>query len=338
MASFVNFDFSRGVVNTIFQHGFAPEFVESYRRRYAAHNPWTDFWLDAPSGYVGISERDSPASAFRNSEFYIDWLAPQGNAEAAVGLKIDVDADNSVKLAWHYDLSLSPDYDEAGAGILAHVRPAVAEAVRAADILRSGLEKSARLGEMIEHIDGIAIMLDKDCRIREANVEAAEALIVGDVLNGSADILQFRDPAATRWLEEAVASLLDETNKASTTASFSGNETVFRATLTRAPYFADSHAALLVAPRPQALLVVKVLVGRSVRIAVTDLQLAFGLSGAESRLCEMLVNGISLAEAAKELRVSEGTVRQRVKMIFNKTGTHRQGELVALLARFRIAG
>src|SRR5690606_30949295 len=134
------------------------------------------------------------------------------------------------------------------------------------------------------------------------------------------------------------ASLLGGTHTTSTTASFATSDEVFRATLTRAPHFAEGHAALLVAPRPRALPVVKILVGSGVQVSVGDLRLAFGLSSAESRLCELLVNGLSLAHAASELGVSEGTIRQRLKMIFHKTSTHRQGELVALIARFRIAG
>lgn len=338
MASFVNLDLPHGNVNALFHRGFPPAFIESYLHRYAALNPWTEFWTHAPNGYVSVSERDHPASAFRNTEFYVDWLAPQGNAEAAAGLKLEVDPSNSVQLVWHYGVRQAPAYDQTAAEILTRIRPAMAEAVRGAEILRTRFENGARLGELIDHVDGIAIMLDRTCRIHEANGEAARALTLGDIVSGTGDALQFRDPVATRWLEEAVVSLLDGARATSTTASFSTGEVVFRATLTRAPHFAEGNAALLVAPRPRALLVVKILIGRGVRVSVRDLQLAFGLSGAESRLCELLVNGLSLARAARELEVSEGTVRQRVKMIFQKTGTHRQGELVALIARFRIAG
>jgi DNA-binding CsgD family transcriptional regulator len=59
----------------------------------------------------------------------------------------------------------------------------------------------------------------------------------------------------------------------------------------------------------------------------------FDLTSAEVRLCRHLVQGQSLSEAACELKVSLNTARTHLKRIFEKTGTHRQAELVLLLAR-----
>jgi DNA-binding CsgD family transcriptional regulator len=55
------------------------------------------------------------------------------------------------------------------------------------------------------------------------------------------------------------------------------------------------------------------------------------LTGAESALVRELVNGRSLQEAAVRLRITEGTARQRLVQIFEKTGTGRQSELVRLV-------
>jgi DNA-binding CsgD family transcriptional regulator len=60
---------------------------------------------------------------------------------------------------------------------------------------------------------------------------------------------------------------------------------------------------------------------------------AFGLSPAEARLAARVASGISLEDVADELTVALATVRTQIKAVFAKTGTHRQGELVALLAR-----
>jgi DNA-binding CsgD family transcriptional regulator len=60
---------------------------------------------------------------------------------------------------------------------------------------------------------------------------------------------------------------------------------------------------------------------------------AFGLTVAEARVAEFLAMGGSIEHAAQELRISRETARNQLKAVFAKTGTHRQGELVALLAR-----
>ena len=63
------------------------------------------------------------------------------------------------------------------------------------------------------------------------------------------------------------------------------------------------------------------------------LQTAFGLTRAEARLAGILANGTDLSEAADQLGISRLTTRSHLRSIFAKTGTCRQGELVALLSR-----
>jgi DNA-binding CsgD family transcriptional regulator len=60
---------------------------------------------------------------------------------------------------------------------------------------------------------------------------------------------------------------------------------------------------------------------------------AFGLSPAETRLLLLLATGISPRQAAEQLGVTFETVRVHLKSLFAKTGTHRQSELVVLIAR-----
>lgn len=59
----------------------------------------------------------------------------------------------------------------------------------------------------------------------------------------------------------------------------------------------------------------------------------FGLTRAEARVASGLLRGRTLAEIAREHRVSLGTVRPQAKAILAKTRTSRQAELVGLLTR-----
>ncbi|EKF16837.1 helix-turn-helix transcriptional regulator, partial [Nitratireductor pacificus] len=59
----------------------------------------------------------------------------------------------------------------------------------------------------------------------------------------------------------------------------------------------------------------------------------FGLTPAEVRLCEALMQGLSVREAAERIGITEQTARQRLKIIFQKTDTNRQSELMLLLAK-----
>jgi DNA-binding CsgD family transcriptional regulator/PAS domain-containing protein len=59
----------------------------------------------------------------------------------------------------------------------------------------------------------------------------------------------------------------------------------------------------------------------------------FGLTASEGDLAMRLLNGQSPDEAARDRKVSIGTVRTQIKSIMAKTGARRQAELVLILAR-----
>jgi DNA-binding CsgD family transcriptional regulator len=63
------------------------------------------------------------------------------------------------------------------------------------------------------------------------------------------------------------------------------------------------------------------------------LRVRFGLTRAEARLAVALADGMGLRHAAERNGVRLSTARVQLKSIFLKTETHRQAELVALLAR-----
>jgi DNA-binding CsgD family transcriptional regulator len=69
-----------------------------------------------------------------------------------------------------------------------------------------------------------------------------------------------------------------------------------------------------------------------------ELLTSLGLTPAEARLARRLAAGESVREAAQALGVSYETARSQLKQVFAKTGTRRQGELVALFGRLSLLG
>ncbi|MBR0757434.1 helix-turn-helix transcriptional regulator [Bradyrhizobium jicamae] len=61
----------------------------------------------------------------------------------------------------------------------------------------------------------------------------------------------------------------------------------------------------------------------------------FELTPAQARLAAKLARGDSLEDAAEDIGVAIATARNQLKAIFQKTGTHRQAELVALFHKVR---
>lgn len=58
----------------------------------------------------------------------------------------------------------------------------------------------------------------------------------------------------------------------------------------------------------------------------------FDLTPSEARVARAIAEGSSLEQIATRYAVSVATVRTQTKSVFQKTGTHRQAELAALLA------
>lgn len=58
----------------------------------------------------------------------------------------------------------------------------------------------------------------------------------------------------------------------------------------------------------------------------------FGLTPAEARLAGALARGETLVGTARQLGISHNTAKVQLRAIFNKTGVHRQAQLVSLIA------
>lgn len=93
----------------------------------------------------------------------------------------------------------------------------------------------------------------------------------------------------------------------------------------------DAHSAFLGA---RFLLILRDL-EQDVRSPATLLSEIFSLSPAEARVASMIAAGDSPESIAAHLSLSRETVRNQIKAVFGKTGTHRQNELAALIARIR---
>src|SRR5690606_29554784 len=132
------------------------------------------------------------------------------------------------------------------------------------------------------------------------------AMTRSEVILGNGGLLTLRETAANRWLEDAVGRLVARAPLAETSHVFSIDERIFRVSVTLAPgRDPNGTTQQLLLPRPLVLVVINLLVGGTLQVDHAGLRFAFGLSAAEIRLCELLVNGHSLNEAATQLGLSD---------------------------------
>jgi DNA-binding CsgD family transcriptional regulator len=99
-----------------------------------------------------------------------------------------------------------------------------------------------------------------------------------------------------------------------------------------APFRIDRAAPFALVRRPAVVVFVSD-PERAPRTPPEHLAELYGLTPRESALVALLLDGCDLREAAGRLGVSMNTVRTHMRLVLEKTGTHRQAELVSLLLR-----
>jgi DNA-binding CsgD family transcriptional regulator len=190
--------------------------------------------------------------------------------------------------------------------------------------------EGAVAGAALAGRDGCAaFVVDADGRLREAN-QAAEGLLS----SGLAVVLRdgrvtLADNAADGRFRRRLAALSNATKRSASILVGSASESQIFDLVPLPPVSGSGGGGPeVLPPRSMVLVTVRAVGGASGLPAARE---RFGLTRAEVMLCSRLLLGESLSEAADVLGIAIETARNRVKKVFRKTGTHRQGQLVAML-------
>jgi DNA-binding CsgD family transcriptional regulator len=68
------------------------------------------------------------------------------------------------------------------------------------------------------------------------------------------------------------------------------------------------------------------------------LKMLYGLTQAECRLVNLLMQGLSLSEAGQLNGLTQNTLRSQLKSVFQKTDVRKQSELIRQLAPIMLFG
>lgn len=202
--------------------------------------------------------------------------------------------------------------------------------------LRRALQLGQRLGrhvalQALDRIDAGTMVVDRSGRVMHASAPAEAILQASPDLEVRSGRLRCRSPALNDRLQAAIRAAVETAagRPASPPVALAvPREARAPLTLTVTPL--RPSAGGLGAQRPCALVFVR---DPQAPMAVEPLCQLFGLTPAEGAVAADLARGLSLDSIARLRGVRIATVRSHVKQILAKTGTHRQAELVALLAR-----
>lgn len=215
-------------------------------------------------------------------------------------------------------------FDPSLIGTLNGLYPDLARSAYLAARLR--MERAVSTVSALQALGVPAAVLSGKGRVMASNalIESVSQTLIPLAFGG----LGLARPAANKLLQEAIAAAQDDQQVAARSIPVTAEEDrpamiVHVVPLLRSASDIFSGAAVLIAA-----------VTVSASRLVPSLQVLMGLfdlTPAEVKLAADLANGLSLQEAAGRSGVQMTTARTHLARIFHKTGTSRQGQLVALL-------
>lgn len=307
-----------------------PNHVRKYDEYYSGSDVWAAGCKQiAQSGTVFLGHDLCPPEEMEQTEFYNDFLRPM-DAYHQLGGFISQEEPSFGVISTLRPKKLGPVEKEAGL-----LRLLMPHLQRAFQLHSRVLDLETRLEAATDALDRLpvgVILVDSEGKVLFANRAAMKIV-------NQRDGLSIAREGLTAGRSNEHAALRQLIHGASATSKGNGVHPggmmlVSRPSLQR-PF------SLMVAPRPSNGFGLPA-VHPSAVIFVTDpeseleldhavLSRLYGLTPAEAKLATLLMQGKSLEHTAEELSISHETARTHLKHIFDKTSTHRQGELVRLL-------
>ena len=316
-----------------FLHGIAPSSANDYRAYFRRRIPWVNLPAFYHPGVVRtdrtIDRHYNRCDAFKSTEYFNDWMAPQGFRHIMrTVLRRDDDGYVSFFLFRESARGAFTGHDET---MFQHLVPHL---TRAAEIRRrfGQLEsESALTMRTMDQLSSGVISLDKHGRIQGLNAFAEEILLRGDGLMAVRRKIRPSQAACRAKFAAAVERALQSGStpkRAAQTISVSRPMGRIPLAVTVVPV--TTQTTRFHEPRSSVVLLVADPESR-LPLRVDILMDIFGLTHAEAGLAALLARGDGLRDAAISAGIRYQTARSYLKIIFQKTRTQRQSELVRLL-------
>jgi len=311
-----------------------PEAVISYADHWADRNPLWQRSAALPVGRVFSPDTLMQRAEFIATPFYNEWWRPNRFGLATLGVNVLVDGQASAMAGIVREDDKEPFTDDQMRFFAAAAR----HMARAAKIHRQ-LRTLALRDEMallaFETMPQGAFLVDAAAKVLHANAAGRAALDAADGLKLVGGRLTAADES------EMLGRLIASCGEGISTASGPGGEFKIRSGARR------TELKVVVTPlkgrgtavgvpwlglrRPVATVTLSDLDGARKRLE-QRMRDRYGLTSAEAGLASEIAKGDGREAAAQRRGISVSTARAHLSSIFEKTGTHRQAELVHLLA------
>jgi DNA-binding CsgD family transcriptional regulator/PAS domain-containing protein len=229
-------------------------------------------------------------------------------------------------------------FDEADVARLGELVPFIRHAVSISEHLaRVDIQQSWALAALDTLPIGI-LLASREGRIVQANATAREVLALHDGIEVQNGIVRLESKTQERLLHTAIHKAVARAVHAG--AGHAARNSADALTITRpsgkeafsavVATLWDNHVKFSLSRLAEPLATLFLGIPEQPLEAPAELlQRLFGLTAAQARLCELLVSGLTVGEAAGRLQVSVATARVHLKKAFENVGVHKQSELIA---------
>jgi DNA-binding CsgD family transcriptional regulator len=281
-----------------------------------------------PLGAVYMPETFMSREEHGRTDIFNRWFKPQGmEAIMRANLLIEGPVSTVVTVGRRYS---EGDFGTAEIRLFAALIPHLQRAVQL-QLRLSGLDgPPTGSAEMLNRLHQGVLLVDADARVVFVNSASERMLRAGGGLILGRDGLRAETPAETRLLRRVIGNCAEPRDELGGADGRLRLSREHRAPLT-----------VLVIPHRARLSWIDLLRPRAI-VFITDpeeaavvrcegLRQDFGLTPAEAGFTREILKADGLQAAADRLGISLTTARTHLARVFDKTGTHRQAELVRLI-------
>ncbi|WP_027583718.1 helix-turn-helix transcriptional regulator [Bradyrhizobium sp. Ai1a-2] len=335
------YDVTKRTITGFHNFGGDVSFVTSYEKHFASVNPYPASGFEKiPVGELVCATNLLAASAVEKTEFFNDWMMPQGITSDHLGVSLCRDKSSVALLSIAPHASVYRNNRTTYERRFALLVPHLIRAVEINHAMAAARTAERTLGTSLDALRLAALVVDGAGRLLLANQRAEDLLRRDRVLcTDRSKRLHAANCAENSAFAAAITcavrpppALTTQPVRLTSRASgrvFIGWAVPMRAVLPNGPSHRSQFTLDLGTEATVLVLVVAAECALSIPPEV--IQAAFKLSAAEARLVSALIAGRTLAEYARDSGHSRNTVRNQLASALEKTGTRRQAELVTAI-------
>jgi DNA-binding CsgD family transcriptional regulator len=336
-----SYNLATNTISLLASFGQDPVFSASYVAHYASVNPYPNIGFHKiPVGKVMYASDYISAEAVAGTEFYNDWMRPQGITPDHLGLSLRSDEEGATILSLAPHAAVYARHRRRYTQQFELLAPQIKRAVEINRRTSAVRLAERNLSDTLEALGIPAFLVGRSGQLLLVNTKAETLMRVeGVVIVDKSKKLRAARTDDDKVLSAAIAAaptaISDHCGQPlRLTSCVSGRGFVAWVLPIRPPHKGTPSCRFElfsgVGPVPVALVLLDP-VGTNIAIPAGAIQRLFKLSAAEARLASALAAGHTVDQYANVANLSRNTVRNQLAAVFTKTETNRQTELVGLI-------